>query len=190
MGPSESSPLLHTPTSVSQRHRLAPPSIRFPGHATQERQNSYGFPNEGMSESSTSDRTLVNSPKDQLDYTTGSATKSHRLKPTREDSKIYTSFPSPVGTPWRESGTPTDQQQYPFFSRLFGTKSSNDRHEYSNIYDEEAGHPDRLPGLPKLSRECLIAEIKCYGKYILPTVLVFVVLVLIIALSLFYHYKD
>ncbi|KAL7424693.1 hypothetical protein Q5752_000377 [Cryptotrichosporon argae] len=35
----------------------------------------------------------------------------------------------------------------------------------------------RRPGLPKLSRECLWAEIKCYGSYILPVVLVFGVLV-------------
>lgn len=83
-----------------------------------------------------------------------------------------------------------DQREYPFFSRFFGSKSSNDREGYSNIYDEEGGQADRLPGLPKVSRECLVAEIKCYGKYILPTVLVFVVLVLVIALSLFYHYNN
>ncbi|GFZ42505.1 hypothetical protein JCM24511_00221 [Saitozyma sp. JCM 24511] len=33
-------------------------------------------------------------------------------------------------------------------------------------------------GLPKLSRECLWAEIKCYGSYILPVLLVFGVLVI------------
>lgn len=46
------------------------------------------------------------------------------------------------------------------------------------------------PGLPKLSRECLMAEIKCYGSYIVPVLLVFVVLVLTIALTVYNHYKQ
>lgn len=36
----------------------------------------------------------------------------------------------------------------------------------------------RKEGLPKLSRECLISEIKCYGKHMLPPILFFVVFVL------------
>lgn len=52
--------------------------------------------------------------------------------------------------------------------------------------DPEAGDGQRvalLPeqkreGLPKLSRECLWSEIKCYGSYILPVLLVFGVLVI------------
>lgn len=161
-----------------------------------------------MTESSTSDQTLVSPTERQ--YGSYRAYRDTRLKPTREDSKTYTSFPVPAGSkfehdgyarllckakasfaaPWRESGTPMDQREYPFFSRLFGSKSSNDREGYRDLYDEDGGQSDRLPGLPKVSRECLVAEIKCYGKYILPTVLVFVVLVLVIALSLFYHYNH
>lgn len=85
-----------------------------------------------------------------------------------------------------------DQREYPFFTRLFGLKPSNDSQDqsYNQIYDTESQVPEGRPGLPKVSRECLIAEIKCYGKYILPTLLVFVVLVLVIALGLFNHYKD
>lgn len=85
-----------------------------------------------------------------------------------------------------------DQREYPFFTRLFGSKSSSSNNEqgYSYIQDEEHGNSDRQPGLPKVSRDCLIAEIKCYGKYILPILLVFGVLVLIVALGLFYHFKD
>ncbi|WVF65839.1 hypothetical protein IAT40_000576 [Kwoniella sp. CBS 6097] len=36
---------------------------------------------------------------------------------------------------------------------------------------------ERKPGLPKLSRECLWSEIKCYGSYMLPPLLIFGVLV-------------
>ncbi|WVQ93473.1 hypothetical protein IAU59_000547 [Kwoniella sp. CBS 9459] len=36
---------------------------------------------------------------------------------------------------------------------------------------------ERKPGLPKLSRQCLWSEIKCYGSYMLPPLLVFGVLV-------------
>lgn len=93
--------------------------------------------------------------------------------------------------PWREPGTPLDQREYPFFTRLFGTKSSTSGDRgYTYIQDEENGYGERQPGLPKVSRDCLIAEIKCYGKYILPTLLVFVVLVLVVALGVFYHFKD
>lgn len=46
------------------------------------------------------------------------------------------------------------------------------------------------PGLPKVSRECLVAEIKCYGKHILPVLGVFVVLVLVVTLGVYYHVKD
>jgi len=41
-----------------------------------------------------------------------------------------------------------------------------------------------LPGLPKISRECLVAEIQCYGKYILPCLLVFAVGGILLALFL------
>jgi hypothetical protein len=46
--------------------------------------------------------------------------------------------------------------------------------------DVEAQHPpaSTMPpvnreGLPKLSRECLVSEVQCYGKYILSALLVF-----------------
>ncbi|RSH94740.1 hypothetical protein EHS25_004545 [Saitozyma podzolica] len=41
-----------------------------------------------------------------------------------------------------------------------------------------AGRGGERQGLPKLSGECLWAEIKCYGSYILPVLLVFGVLVI------------
>lgn len=45
-------------------------------------------------------------------------------------------------------------------------------------FDAEGQHPSGMPpvnrqGLPKLSRECLVSEIQCYGKYILSALLVF-----------------
>ncbi|ODN76490.1 hypothetical protein L202_05156 [Cryptococcus amylolentus CBS 6039] len=42
----------------------------------------------------------------------------------------------------------------------------------------------KRPGLPKVSRECLISEIKCYGSYMLPPFLIFGVLA--IGLCLFF----
>ncbi|WWC87963.1 uncharacterized protein L201_002865 [Kwoniella dendrophila CBS 6074] len=44
---------------------------------------------------------------------------------------------------------------------------------------------DRKPGLPKLSRQCLISEIKCYGSYMLPPLLIFGVLAIGIALLIY-----
>ncbi|KAG7527455.1 hypothetical protein FFLO_06912 [Filobasidium floriforme] len=50
------------------------------------------------------------------------------------------------------------------------------------------GHHDGegRPGLPKLSRECLWSEFKCYGSYIFPVLLVFGVLAVGIALIVYY----
>ncbi|KAK4700964.1 hypothetical protein P7C70_g5276, partial [Phenoliferia sp. Uapishka_3] len=45
--------------------------------------------------------------------------------------------------------------------------------------------PSGKEGLPKLSRECLVAEIKCYGSYMLPPILFFVVFVLGLSLWLY-----
>ncbi|WWC68576.1 uncharacterized protein I206_102506 [Kwoniella pini CBS 10737] len=43
----------------------------------------------------------------------------------------------------------------------------------------------KKPGLPKLSRECLISEIKCYGSYMLPPLLIFGVLAIGISLGIY-----
>ncbi|WRT65753.1 uncharacterized protein IL334_002701 [Kwoniella shivajii] len=43
---------------------------------------------------------------------------------------------------------------------------------------------ERKPGLPKLSRECLVSEIKCYGSYMLPPLLIFGVLVIGVSLAI------
>ncbi|KAM0793022.1 hypothetical protein ACM66B_000513 [Microbotryomycetes sp. NB124-2] len=39
--------------------------------------------------------------------------------------------------------------------------------------------------LPKVTRQCLVAEIKCYGKYMLPPILVFVILAISIAMFVY-----
>lgn len=46
---------------------------------------------------------------------------------------------------------------------------------------------DQKPGVPKLTRECLISEIQCYGKYICAVLLVFVLLALSISLGIYWH---
>ncbi|KAK4054725.1 hypothetical protein OIV83_000649 [Microbotryomycetes sp. JL201] len=40
-------------------------------------------------------------------------------------------------------------------------------------------------GLPKVTRQCLVAEIKCYGKYMLPPIIVFVVIALSVAMLVY-----
>lgn len=75
-----------------------------------------------------------------------------------------------------------------FFARLIGrdhpalqrTPGGGDGHHEGSYGDHDV---ERQPGLPKVTRECLVAEVKCYGSYILPVLLVFVVLVLVIALT-------
>ncbi|WVQ64966.1 uncharacterized protein L199_003136 [Kwoniella botswanensis] len=52
-----------------------------------------------------------------------------------------------------------------------------------------SGEGQKKPGLPKLSRECLISEIKCYGSYMLPPLLIFGVLAIGISL-LIYGWKK
>jgi len=56
----------------------------------------------------------------------------------------------------------------------FGTRSPGDL--------ESGG---RREGIPKLSRECLWSEIKCYGSYILPVILLFGVLAIGISLGIY-----
>ena len=87
--------------------------------------------------------------------------------------------------PWQDPETP-DERSY--LERLFFARESS-RHANYDANTLEHGQEQR-PGLPKVSRECLVAEIKCYGSYILPTLLVFVVLVLAISLTIFFHYKP
>ncbi|WVW80212.1 hypothetical protein I302_102189 [Kwoniella bestiolae CBS 10118] len=48
-----------------------------------------------------------------------------------------------------------------------------------------SGEGQRNPGLPKLSRECLISEIKCYGSYMLPPLLIFGVLAIGLCLLIY-----
>ncbi|WWC60370.1 uncharacterized protein I303_102941 [Kwoniella dejecticola CBS 10117] len=50
---------------------------------------------------------------------------------------------------------------------------------------EGGGGGTKKPGVPKLSRECLISEIKCYGSYMLPPLLVFGVLAIGISLGIY-----
>jgi hypothetical protein len=45
--------------------------------------------------------------------------------------------------------------------------------------------PANKQGLPKLSRQCLVSEIRCYGSYIVP-VLVFGAVSILLALWLAY----
>lgn len=42
--------------------------------------------------------------------------------------------------------------------------------------------PPRHEGLPKLSRQCLAAEVRCYARYMVPPLLFFVVIVLLVSL--------
>lgn len=87
-----------------------------------------------------------------------------------------------------QSPYPDDPDERSYLQRLFFWRNTHDDVSSTPYPDEEHGVEHR-PGLPKVSRECLIAEIKCYGSYILPVFLVFVVLVLAVSLSIFFHYR-
>lgn len=72
------------------------------------------------------------------------------------------------------------------------TGSSRRQYSGSSAYtngDLEEGELQR-PGVPKLTRECFIAEFKCYGYYVFWTVLVFVVIALAIALGIYWRNKH
>ncbi|WVN90721.1 uncharacterized protein L203_105963 [Cryptococcus depauperatus CBS 7841] len=45
------------------------------------------------------------------------------------------------------------------------------------------GFQDKREGVAKITRECLWSEIKCYGSYMLPPLLVFGVLVVLVSLA-------
>ncbi|WVQ74725.1 hypothetical protein IAR50_004329 [Cryptococcus sp. DSM 104548] len=61
---------------------------------------------------------------------------------------------------------------------------TSEREEGENEVVGEGLRTGKRPGLPKVSRECLISEIKCYGSYMLPPFLIFGVLA--IGLCLFF----
>ncbi|SCZ90919.1 BZ3500_MvSof-1268-A1-R1_Chr1-3g02382 [Microbotryum saponariae] len=68
-------------------------------------------------------------------------------------------------------------------------KRSSER-EPSLEYSTAAGEMRSREGLPKVTRQCLIAEIKCYGKYMLPPIIVFLGLVMSLALVLYAHARS
>ena len=87
--------------------------------------------------------------------------------------------------PWQDPESP-DERGY--LERLFFARES--RRQTRQYLQEGQIDEEQRPGLPKVSRECLVAEIKCYGSYILPVFLIFVVLVLAVSLTLFFHYRQ
>ncbi|CAD6583354.1 MAG: hypothetical protein CYPHOPRED_002350 [Cyphobasidiales sp. Tagirdzhanova-0007] len=182
----ERSPLLRSSSSLAQHHRLAPPKIRFPAQSLNPeftRQNSYGFPTSfSVTDVKQRDEGLG---ERESGSDNGRSDSSSRLAMRREDSKTYTSFPVPANSPWENARSPfaEDASDRSFFSRLLAKK------QYSPRQDLET-QLEMHPGLPKVSRECIVAEVKCYGKYIVPTLLVFVGLVLLVALSIFYAVKK
>lgn len=86
----------------------------------------------------------------------------------------------------------------PFLQRLFNHHATGAGSAGKRRPDEEVGYRanasnygtlqhESRPGLPKVSRECLVSEIRCYGSYIMPVLLVFGVLVLVVSLSLYWR---
>ncbi|KAK4686077.1 hypothetical protein P7C73_g4054, partial [Tremellales sp. Uapishka_1] len=82
----------------------------------------------------------------------------------------------------RSHGLSTPKISFPSASTsTFGAESestlvdpNNKRRSWISTSPNDRGHRE---GVPKLSRECLWSEIKCYGSYILPVFLIFGVLV-------------
>ncbi|KAF8342736.1 uncharacterized protein EI90DRAFT_3030036 [Cantharellus anzutake] len=60
-------------------------------------------------------------------------------------------------------------------ARSYGSVSEDESGETQEAthHTSRTGTDSRLPSLPKLSRECLISETKCYGRYILACLIVF-----------------
>ena len=102
----ERAPLLNSPLSLARHHRLAPPSIRFPGQSVKPgfaQQDSYGFPASDAGRNH-SDETLVEQENEPENERSESRASSARFGMSREDSKTYTSFPKPANSkstaPW------------------------------------------------------------------------------------------
>ncbi|SCV68803.1 BQ2448_924 [Microbotryum intermedium] len=190
----------HISASLSKMHGvgedLRPPSslvypapIRFPSH-----------PNRPSSSSSTT----VGQPR--------RSTCPVRPKLERPSSTCYTSLPvPPPRTPgddedeashslqwssWRWGWGSRDGQQQQAADCLAErgtmgsrTKQSNEREPLLE-YSTAAGEMRSREGLPKVTRQCLIAEIKCYGKYMLPPIIVFLGLAMSLALVLYAHARS
>ncbi|WVR03761.1 hypothetical protein IAU60_000756 [Kwoniella sp. DSM 27419] len=93
---------------------------------------------------------------------------SSRLSTTR------ISFPSSS-----TSALAKDDEHDPFpLPRSNSDREGGDGRMYEGSPLTATAREERKPGLPKLSRECLWSEIKCYGSYMLPPLLVFGVLVI------------
>ncbi|GAA95503.1 uncharacterized protein L969DRAFT_85176 [Mixia osmundae IAM 14324] len=118
-----------------------------------------------------------------------------RPKMTRPNSRVYTPLPMPPPhppTPWEdEQATASQWVTYlvPTWllpasmrpSARVDLEASRAQDYISQRSAPGDGHAiaeqhERLPGLPKVTRECLAAEIKCYGRYIVPVLLIFGVL--------------
>lgn len=99
----ERTPLLYpvTPTSVSQHHKLLPPTIHFPPqHGSESRvhdkhgRGPHSFNNVAIGDSvysNASEETLTNETPLQVGRT-------KRAGMVRDDSKVYTSFPRPFNS--------------------------------------------------------------------------------------------
>ncbi|WWC96903.1 hypothetical protein V866_003778 [Kwoniella sp. B9012] len=98
---------------------------------------------------------------------------SSRLSTTR------ISFPSSTTSALGSTDTVDDDQT------LVSTSPKKGKHRAFSGSPLTAGEGQRKPGLPKLSRECLISEIKCYGSYMLPPLLIFGVLAIGISLLIY-----
>ena len=85
--------------------------------------------------------------------------------------------PSCTG-PWEDPSTPICERQG-LFARFFGgsSESAGDKAGSSSRAGQSGAssgyqtdleqQEQRLPGLPKVTRECLRSEIQCYGKWML-----------------------
>ena len=101
-----------------------------------------------------------------------SRTRHVQIRPSlhpRPPSSVYT--PLPYAPP----ATPMEERQLHSESWLMRYLAGKPEVAQQNAtLPPPATEPfDRKPGVPKLSRECCIAEIRCYGRYIIPVVLIF-----------------
>lgn len=196
-----------SPQSLPQSSRNSPrrPSVNIISSSPAESNFSNG------SASTLSDSTAIpGSPA----FSTRTLRPKPRPSLPRPDSKIYDSLPfEPPQTPWKEPAQ--DDSWLAFFglSSLSGQSNRNAEeqaqsdlerqgllggrttgNEYTTTMAEREGDLEmmmgRKEGLPKLSRECLISEIKCYGKHMLPPIIFFVVFVLGFGLWLYHKQRG
>jgi hypothetical protein len=84
-------------------------------------------------------------------------------RPWRTLSSLAQSFPfDPPPTPAEERA----ERQRGFFSQLIWPPTNEELAYPAVTYDPESG-------LPRLSRACLASEVRCYGRFIIPTLFVF-----------------